>query len=358
MRFLDIKKYFPETIVIVFFLLFGVAYFASAETLTSTNFIIKDPVIGTGGGYGSSASFQLLSEGDKVLTGAGSSTSFIGHYGFLYYPFITEAVLTAVANGSDGDLTWTASDAGQGWTVSGYNVGKATAPGGPYTYTDVGNVLLYSYDNLAPGDYCFVVQTYDVFDYVIATSNEDCITILPTIVFDLDTEAGGGTGESSTPYSVGLGVISTSDTRVSGTTDGIQMIVAEGETNAAYGVVVTVRNTNGANGLASTSVPADDIDSADGTMADGTENYGLCVATAGLTGFARSSPYNSGTCATNSETNDIQGLTSVGENILNSATVPMVGGHAEIIVNGAISNITPAHSDYTDTLTFIATSTF
>lgn len=333
-------------------------YFANAETLTSSSFIIKDPVIGTGGGYGSSSSFKLYSEGDKNLTGVGSSATYIGHYGFLYYPYVTAAVLTATANGSDGDLTWTASTAGQGWVVGGYNVGKGSVPGGPYTYTDVSNVLLYTYDNLAPGDYCFVVQTYDSLSYVITTSNEDCITILPTIVFDLDTEAGGGNGESSTPYAVGLGAISTTDTRVSGATDGVQMIVAEGETNAASGVVVTVRNANGANGLASTSVPADNIGSADGTMADGTENYGLCVATAGLTGFSRASPYDSGACATNSETNVIQGLTTTGENILNSATVPMVNGHAEIIVNAAISTVTPAHSDYTDTLTFIATSTF
>jgi len=349
-----LKKF---ALFLIFFSLFAF-YSARAETLSSTNFQIKDPVIGTGGGYGSSASFKLLSEGDKVLTGVGSSISFIGHYGFLYYPFVTSAVLSANANGSDGDLTWTASSAGQGWGVGGYNVGKASVSGGPYTYTNVGNVLLYTYDNMAPGDYCFVVQTYDALGYVIATSNEVCITILPTIVFDLDTEAGGGSGESSAPYNVGLGVISTTNTRVSGTTDAVQMIVVEGETNAASGVVVTVRNANGANGLVSTSVPADNINSADGTIANGTENYGLCVATAGLTGFSRTSPYNTGACVTNSETNDIQGLTSTGENILNSATVPMVNGHAEIIVNGAISGVTPARPDYSDTITFIATSTF
>ena len=115
---------------------------------------------------------------------------------------------------------------------------------------------------------------------------------------------------------------------------------------------------NGANGLVSTSVTADDIDSADGAMADGTENYGLCVITVGLSGFSRASPYDSGACATNSETNAIQGLTSTSENILNSSSSPVYNAHAEISVNAAISNITTAHSDYTDTITFIATSTF
>src|SRR3989344_3974710 len=223
-----------------------------AVDLTSTNFIIHDPIIGTLGGYGTSTNFQL-------------------RYGFLYY-----------------------QDEGR-------------------------------------------------------------------ITFDIDTEAGGGNGESSTPYTVGLGAVTTTDTRVSGTTDGIQMIVLEGETGAAVsGMVVTVRNANGANGMVSTSVPTDNIGSADGTMADGTENYGLCVVTnvESPIGFFRASPYESGTCAADTETNDIQGLTTAGENILNSAGAPLSDGYAEVIVNAAVSATTPAHSDYTDTLTFIATGTF
>lgn len=335
------------------FLIFSTVY---ATDLTSTNFIVRDPVIGTGGGYGASANFKAFTAGQTILSGVGSSATFIGHYGFLYFPFVTLGTLDAVANGADADLSWTASVAGQGWTVDGYNVGKATVSGGPYTYTDVGNVLLYTYDNLAPGDYCFVVQTYDTLGYVIGTSNEDCITILPVLVFDIDTSVADG--ETSTPYSVALGTIGTADVEASGTTDSVKMIILEGETNATSGVVVTVRNSGGANGLKSTSVPGDDIASADGAMSAGTENYGLCVITAGLTGFVRASPYNSGTCATNSNTNDIQGLTSTGENILNSSSSPMPVGHAEISVNGAVSGTTPAHSDYADTLTFIATSTF
>lgn len=367
MRFFSDKinknKKFAQIFFLGIFLSFSIFLFSFlfsktvfATDLTSTNFIIRDPVIGTGGGYGTSTNFKAFSAGQTLLSGVGSSATFIGHYGFLYYPFLETGILTAVANGADGDLTWTASVAAQGWTVDGYNVGIATVPGGPYTYTDVGNVLLYAYDNLAPGDYCFVVQTYDVFSYVIGTSNEDCITIAPVLVFDID--AGVADGETSTPYSVALGTIGTADVESSGTTDSINMIILEGETNATSGVVITVRNANGANGLKSVSVPGDDIASADGAMSAGTENYGLCVITAGLTGFVRASPYNSGSCATNSNTNDIQGLTSTGENILNSSSSPMPVGHAEISVNGAVSGTTPAHSDYSDTLTFIATSTF
>jgi len=181
-------------------------------------------------------------------------------------------------------------------------------------------------------------------------------TVTESITFDLDTSVADG--ETSTPYSVALGTITTTDTRVSGSTDSINMIIAEGDTNASGGMVVTVKNANGANGLASTSVPADDIDSATGTMADGTENYGLCVITVGLVGFTIAAPYSGNTCATNSETNVIDALTTAGEDILNSGAAPLASGHAEIAVNAAVSGTTVAHADYTDTLTFIATGTF
>jgi hypothetical protein len=180
-------------------------------------------------------------------------------------------------------------------------------------------------------------------------------TVTQSLTFDLDTSVADG--ETSTPYSVALGTITTTDTRVSGTTDSINMIIAEADTNAAGGVVVTVRNANGSNGLVSTSAPTDNIGSADGTMADGTENYGLCVITAGLSGFSIATAYDGNTCATNSETNVIEGLTTTGENIL-STTAPVAAAHAEIAVNAAISGTTVAHSDYTDTLTFVATGTF
>lgn len=353
----NIKSNTKFMLKIVFFL-FSFFFFKTvlAIDLTSTNFIVRDPVIGTGGGYGSSASFQAFEAGHTSFSDINSSASFKGYYGFLYFPFVDSAVLTAVANGATAELDWTASVAGQGWTVGGYNTGKASVSGGPYTYTDVGNVITYDYTQLAPGEYCFVVQTYDAFDYVIATSNEDCITIQPVLTFDIDASVADG--ENDAPYTVALGTLTASDIKASGTTDSINMIILEGETNAPNGVVITVKNSNGSNGLVSTSVGSDNINSADGIMSAGTENYGLCVMTATLSGFVRASPYNSGTCATNSNTNDIQALTTTGENIINSSSSPVYSAHAEVSVNAGISGVTPAHNDYTDTLTFIATSTF
>ncbi len=177
-----------------------------------------------------------------------------------------------------------------------------------------------------------------------------------TMTFDLDTAADFTNGESVQPYAVPLGVLAaTAVTHSNGTS--IRMIVVDGGTNASGGMNVTVKNANGTNGLISTAVNTDKIASATGTMAVGTANYGLCVATAGLTGFTRATGYVDDTCSLASGTNQVRALSTTPTNILTS-TAPVATGQAEIVVNAEISNSTPAHTDYTDTLTFIATATF
>jgi len=178
-------------------------------------------------------------------------------------------------------------------------------------------------------------------------------TVNQTLTFDLDT--GITAGETGTPYQVPLGVL-TSGSVTHSDGSGIKQIFADGGTNASGGMNVTVSNLNGANGLASTSTPADKIPSATGTMAAGTPNYGLCVDSASASGFSRSSTYNT-TCTLASSTNAVVGLTTTPTDILTSSA-PVAVGHAQILVNAAISSATPAHTDYTDTLTFIASASF
>ncbi len=178
-----------------------------------------------------------------------------------------------------------------------------------------------------------------------------------TISFDLDANDDFSSGESVAPYSVALGTLATGSVTESNTSS-VKMIVAEGDTNASGGMNVTVQNANGTDGLKSISTPTDKITSSTGTMAAGTTNYGLCVATVNLAGFSRATgTYASDTCALSSGTNQIRALSATPANILTSAGV-LSGGHAEIVVNAAIAGSIPAHNDYADTLTFIATSTF
>lgn len=82
--------------------------FVLAGDLSSTNFIVRDPVVGTGGGFGSSGTFQLFNSLDESVIGAASSSTFLGHYGFLYFPPLATPVTTSEAasrSASSGLLT-------------------------------------------------------------------------------------------------------------------------------------------------------------------------------------------------------------------------------------------------------------
>jgi hypothetical protein len=191
----------------------------------------------------------------------------------------------------------------------------------------------------------------------VALMDDDSVSVSAsvnqTLTFDLNV--GYSAGPTSPPYQVPLNTLSASSVSESnGTT--IKTIFTDGGTNASGGMNVSVANANGNQGLKSTSVGTDYIGSTTGTMAVGTANYGLCVGTANLAGFAKSTTYNT-TCAVNSGTNAVVGLSTTPVGMLTSSA-PVATGHADIVVNAEISNATPAHSDYSDTLTFIATASY
>jgi len=189
-------------------------------------------------------------------------------------------------------------------------------------------------------------------------------TVNATITFDLDTAAANtcSTTESAAPYSVALGTITNTDTRVSGTTDGVNLLCLDLDTNAGGGAVVTVSNANGSSGLVSTSVPADDIDTADNTAAsDNVENYGLCIITTSATTGTLDDEggYDGDSCTVDTEGNTVQAMSAVTpENMFDTNGAPIAGGRGSIAVNASITIAQPSHADYTDAITFIATGTF
>ena len=246
----------------------------------------------------------------------------------------------------DTDVTLTA-----GYCIR-VEMGTAATTGGTGSASTITNGALDDDDSITIGG-----AFGDSGTIMIDIIDDDQVTVTAsvnqTLFFDLDTATTNG--ESVAPYTVPLGTLSAATvTHSDGST--INMITAEGGTNASGGMNVSVRNANGNLGLRSASTPADYIPSATATMAAGTPNYGLCVASAGLIEFARSTAYNT-TCSLASGTNAVVGLTSTVADILTSSA-PVSAGHAEIVVNAAISGSTPAHTDYTDTLTFVATASF
>ncbi len=261
---------FQKIIGLLFIVSFTTVQFVYAADLTSASFIIRDPLVGTGGSYGTSSSFAAYGSGDMTMIGDGSSSSFIGRYGFLWYPYVTQGTFTVTPSGADANLSWGASTAGLGWSVSGYNTGIATVSGGPYTYTNVGNVTSYSYTGLTPGQYCFVLQTLDAFSNVIATSPEQCITIDPTITFSISANT------------VDFGTLSSTSPRYANTSGGSATNTVahtmSAASNAPSGYTITYNGptlTSGANTITAATIPND----VDGTQ--GTPQFALSLSSSG-----------------------------------------------------------------------------
>jgi hypothetical protein len=123
-------------------------------------------------------------------------------------------------------------------------------------------------------------------------------------------------------------------------------------------MIVTVTSANG--DLKSTSTPADNIPSTTATMAVGTANYGLCIKsvtqTSGAT-LTKGLSFPSATCTHTPTGNTVSAVTAAPQSIL-TASGPINSGVSEVDVDAENSVVTPAHTDYSDTLTLVGTSTF
>jgi hypothetical protein len=197
------------------------------------------------------------------------------------------------------------------------------------------------------------VQTLDAYGYVIGTSNEASATILPVMTYSINAS----TNNSGSSYTVPLNTLTTA--AASGSNEStLNSIWVNVSTNAGSGVVVTVQSTNGV--LKSTSVPGNTIPSATATMTAGNANYGICIKsvtqTSGAT-LTKGSGFPSSTCTTTANGNTVSAVTTSSQSLLTASGL-INTGVGEIMVDAENSNVTPAHSDYSDNLTFIATGTF
>ena len=137
----------------------------------------------------------------------------------------------------------------------------------------------------------------------------------------------------------------------------VNSVFVTAETNARTGLNVTVVDSNA--GLHST-IASYTINSATATLAAGMQGFGLCVFSNTQDGqsptpFGKTAPF-AGTC-TKIAGHDVGGLTAGAQTILGSVG-QLKGGSAEVLVKASMSPATASATDYSDSITFIATGFF
>jgi hypothetical protein len=243
-----------------------------ASDMTSTDFIIRSPEIGTGGTFGSSTSYQLYSAGNVNVSGtAGSSTSYQLKDGFLQFPLAQAGTVTANVTGSEIDVSWPATTVADGYTVGSYNLGISTTNGGPYTYTSLSNTTLsYSYLNEVPGTYYFVLQTLDAYGNVIATSAQVSATVQVVVTFSVSNN------------SLSFGSLIASGTRYATTSGGSGTLTSgnalTASSNSSSGYTLSYQGstlTNGSNTINPATI------SGSNTGTNGTNQFALSLLASG-----------------------------------------------------------------------------
>ncbi len=167
-----------------------------AEIYSSDSFKVLDPVINVGGGFATSSSdsFRMFQVFGQFILGTSTSGIFNLQSGFLAFPVATSPVLSATAGDAKVDLSWTASEAFVGWTVTSYDVGTASVSGGPYTFENAG-IFPRSFSKTGLTNattYYFRVRTKDALGYVIATSTEAWATPVAAPAPPVTPPGGGG----------------------------------------------------------------------------------------------------------------------------------------------------------------------
>jgi len=161
--------------ILLFSVIFGsiLPFLAQADEFQSTSFKVLEPVLNPAG-YSTSSGYSLWGTIAQIAIGTSTITSYNLSSGFLFFPFASSPALSATAGDGQVSLSWNASQGFLGWTASGYNVGRSTTSGGPYTYSaSLGNVTSSTRTGLTNGTtYYFIVRVEDAFGNSIATSSE------------------------------------------------------------------------------------------------------------------------------------------------------------------------------------------
>lgn len=167
---------------------------ALGAEFTSSSFQMLDPVMNPAG-FSTSSSYQLIGTIAQVAIGTSTASSFQLRGGFGFFPTATTPALSTTAGNAQVSLSWTVSQGFLGWTVSGYNVGVATASSsGPFSYTSLGDVTSSTRTGLTNGTrYFFVIRAEDAFGNSVASSS--VVSSVPTTAAMLKSESFNFTNE-------------------------------------------------------------------------------------------------------------------------------------------------------------------
>jgi hypothetical protein len=204
------------------------------------------------------------------------------HRNLFFLPLLIVAI-GPMAFAGDLTLTWDRADSGD---VTGYRLYYGKAPGAYESVIDVGDITVFTFTDLTPGQYYFAVTSYDAYGKESEFSEEVSTTIefimsdggVPRNQERVSYEAGPPNAKGATMFSVQTNIITMDAAMISWKTGGADHVQIEYGTTTAYG-----RTT-----LLLTTIAARHSQSLSGLVPDTLYHYRIKARDA--TGDVRTSP--------------------------------------------------------------------
>ncbi len=335
---------------------------------SSTSYELIDYSFGSGGiNNGSSTSYQLFGNSGEVEFGTGTSTSYKLNQGLTFTMMANvppapdlsnpsnfyNKLQLIINNGGNADDTEFAIAISTDnfatdtrYVQDDQTVGASLGSEDWQTYTAWGGITGFNITGLLANTtyYVKVMARQGNFTQSGYGPTDTAATVNPTLSFDLDIR--NSKSETSSPYTLNIG-----DLTPGSVVTATNLIWIDFSTNANSGGSIYI---NGSNSGLQSSTASHTISAVSNDLASIGEGYGLQNAsdTESAGGpMAAQSPYNG----------SAQNVGIVDSNkrlIYNSSGAPVTAGRTSMYVKAKINAVTPAASDYADTLTVIASGTF
>jgi hypothetical protein len=355
-----------KTTLIYIFIIVAILSYPAAVLAgpSSDNYQLKDYTFGAGGTKGSTSDSYSLNGTTGQVAGQGSSNTYSLQGGLMFTQGTNTIPAPTLGNGSDtyyNKLSLSFSSSGNP-SDSQFLIAISTDNFGAdnrYVQTDhtIANSKQWqTYTNwnngsfnilgLSPGTtyYVKIATTQGSFTQSPFSASSSKATVNPSLTFDIDVAPVDT--ESSPPFTVSIG-----DLIATTVITAPNKVWVDIDTNGTGGGLVYINGSNG--GLLSTAV-AKTIPSTTTNLATASEGYGARSNTVTQSSggpLQAVSPYNGAS-------DNVGVLDTTKRLIFDSNNQPVTSGRGSLLLKAKASAVTEAATDYTDTLTLIATAGF
>jgi len=358
---LKMKKY--RVVIVRFFMILLALLPQGAFVLfpASTNYTMKDYEFGSGGGFGGSSNYLLEGVAGEQ-TGPQESTNYKTNAGLAYAQTANVPAAPTWVNSSSwynklhltinqannpSDSVYAVAISDDDFVTTSYVQNDNTVG------STLGNEDYQSYANWGSGSGEDVIGLSQNTTYKVKVKARQGLysesawgptvsvaTSPLSLSFDIDVSTSDS--ETGAPYNLSIGTLG-----IGSVTTASEKIWVDLETNAVGGGFVYVAGTSNV-GLRSANVNYT-IPSSSTDLSGASEGYGVKAAT--VTNVTASSPYNGAS-------ENVGVVDATVRELLNSGNAPVTSGRASFELKVKTSTTTPSASDYTDTLTLVASGSF